>query len=107
MTLLMTAFAAIISTIIWYNGGFKSVMKLGFLCLMYWGAFLMWIIDALFEYLEVGAKYFTPEPLDMVNDLFLGLSVVALGLIIWLAAVLIKDPKGVIKEAILRQKKSN
>ena len=57
----------------------------------------MWLVDAIFEYVELGAEYFTPAPADMLNDFFLGLSVVALGLIIWIVALLIKDPKGVIK----------
>ena len=39
----------------------------------------------------------------MLNDAFLGLSVVALGLILWLIILLIKDPKGIVK-AGLRKK---
>ena len=72
-------------------------MKLGFLSLMYWGASLMWLVDAVAEYIEIGAEYFTPAPTDMLNDAYLGLSVVALGLVIWLVALLIKDPKGKIR----------
>lgn len=56
----------------------------------------MWMIDAVFEYKELGAEYFTPAPSDMINDAFLGLSVVALGLVIWIVVLVIKDPKGVI-----------
>ena len=40
----------------------------------------------------------------MLNDLFLGLSVVALGLIIWLIIVLVKDPRGVLKETLFKKK---
>ncbi len=100
MTLLTTVFAAIICTIIWYLTAPKSEMKLGTLSLMYWGASLMWFVDAIFEYAELRTEYFTPAPADMLNDLFLGLSVVALGLIIWLIILLIKDPKGVIRAAL-------
>lgn len=39
----------------------------------------------------------------MLNDTFLGLSVVVLGLVIWMVILLIKDPKGVIKKALLRK----
>ena len=39
----------------------------------------------------------------MLNDLFLGLSVVALALIIWLVILLVSDPKGVVKNALLRK----
>ena len=104
MTLLTTVFAAIISTVVWYKGAPKSEMKVGILCWLFWGASLMWLVDAIFEYAELGAEYFTPAPADMLNDLFLGLSVVALGLIIWLIILLIKDPKGVVKAALFRKK---
>ena len=50
-----------------------------------------------------GAEYFTPAAEYMLNDAFLGISVVALGLILWLVILLIKDPKGVVK-ASLRKK---
>ena len=103
MTLLITVFAAIISTIIWYKNAPKNEMKVGILCSMYWGASLMWLIDAIFEYNEAGAEFFTPAPLDMLNDAFLGVSVVAFGLIIWLAILLIKDPKGIVKSTLLRK----
>jgi len=72
---------------------------------MYWGASIMWFVDALFEYAELKAEYFTPAPADMLNDFYLGLSVVALGLIIWLVILLVKDPKGVVKAALFQKKK--
>ena len=104
MTLLTAVFAAIICTIIWYKNAPASQMKIGTLCLMYWGASRMWFVDALFEYAELKAEYFTPAPADMLNDFFLGLSVVALGLIIWLVILLVKDPKGVVKYSLLKKK---
>ncbi len=100
MTLLTTVFAAIICTIIWYKNAPKSEMKVGILCWMYWGAALMWLIDAIFEYAELHAEYFTPAPVDMLNDFYLGLSIVALGLLIWLVILLVKDPKGAVKAAL-------
>ena len=103
MTLLTTVFAAAISTAIWYKNLPNNNMKIGTLCWMYWGASLMWLIDAVFEYSELGAEFFQPAPLDMLNDLYLGLSVVALGLVIWLVILLVKDPKGVIKGALLKK----
>ena len=104
MTLLTAVFAAVICTVIWYKGAPKSEMKVGVLCWMYWGASLMWLVDAIFEYAELRAEYFTPAPADLLNDLFLGLSVVALGLVIWLVILLVKDPKGVVKAALFRKK---
>ena len=104
MTLLVTVFAAIICTIIWYKNAPKSEMKVGILCWIYWGAALMWLADAIFEYAELGAEVFTPAPIDMLGDLYLGLSAVALGLIIWLIILLVKDPKGVVKAALLKKR---
>ena len=104
MTLLITVFAAIICTLIWYKNLPNNERRLGFLSLMFWGASLMWSVDAVFEYIELGAEFFTPEPMDMLNDAFLGISVVALGLIIWLVYLFIKDPRGVIKAKLLQKK---
>ena len=104
MTLLVTVFAAVISTTVWYRTALKSDMHLGLLCWLFWGASLMWLVDAVFEYMELGSAYFSPAPADMLNDLFLGLSVIALALVIWLVALLIRDPKGVVKATLLKKK---
>ena len=103
MTLLTSTFAAIICTILWYKKLPNKEMKLGTLSLMYWGASLMWLIDAIFEYNKMGAEFFTPAAEDMLNDFYLGLSVVALGLIIWLVILIVKDPKGVVKAALFKR----
>lgn len=103
MTLLTAVFAAIISTIIWYNKDSENEMKIGTLSLMYWGASLMWFVDAVFEYAKLKADYFVQEPADMLNDFFLGLSAVAFGMIIWLVILLIKDPKGVVRASLLKK----
>lgn len=103
MTLLITVFAAIISTVIWYLHAEKDDMKVGALALMYWGATLMWLVDAVVEYIQLGKLYFQPAPADMLNEFFLGMSVVALGLVIWLVIVLVKDPKGKIKAALFKR----
>ncbi len=104
MTLLITIFAAVISTAVWYKKAPKDEMKVSILCWLFWGASIMWFIDAVFEYKELGAAYFTPAPEDMLNDLFLGLSVIALALVIWTVVLIVKDPKGVIKETIFKKK---
>lgn len=105
MTLLISVFAAVISTVVWYAKTPNDKMMTNVLCYMYWGASIMWFVDAVAEYIELGAEYFTPEPRDMLNDTYLGLSVVALGLIIWIIILLIKDPKGVIRDALFKRKK--
>ena len=103
MCLLITVFAAVIATVKWYNRK-DDDMKLGILCFLYWGASIMWFVDAVFEYAELKEAYFTPAPADMLNDAYLGLSVVALGLIIWLVRLLITDPKGSVRAALKREK---
>ncbi len=104
MTLLIAVFAAVISTLVWYKSAAARELKVGVLCWMFWGASLMWLGDAIFEYMELQAEYFTPDPVDMLNDAFLGLSVVALAMIIWIVVLLVKDPKGVVRERLFTKK---
>ncbi len=98
MTLLITIFSAVISTLIWYNSSKARKIKVGILCYSFWGASLMWIVDAVFEYAELKADFFTPSFQSMLNDTYLGLSVVALALIVWVIVILIKDPDNILKE---------
>ena len=100
MTLLITVFAAVITSILWYNS--EVDRKLGVLALMYWGASLMWLVDAVVEYIEMGAEFFEQAPKDMINDAYLGLSVVALGLVIWFVILLVKDPEGKVKAMLAK-----
>ena len=79
-------------------------MRLGTLSLMYRGTSLMWLGDAIFEYTELHEAFFTPEPIDMLSDFCLGLSVVAPGLILWLVILLIKDSKNAVKASLLKKK---
>lgn len=103
MTLLITVFAAVIATIVWYTRPVDDKLCTGALCWMFWGASIMWLVDAIAEYIEIKAEYFTPELGDMINDAFLGLSVVALALVIWVVIILVKDPKGVIKAKLFKK----
>ncbi len=103
MTLLITVFAAVISTAVWYFTGLDDSKKLGVLSLMYWGASLMWFVDAVFEYAELKADYFRPSAAEMLNDTYLGLSVVALGLVIWLVVLFVKDPQGVVRKRLAKR----
>lgn len=102
MTLLITVFAAVIATLCWYSRK-DDTLHLGVLCAMFWGASLMWLADAIFAYAEEGADYFTPGGEDMLNDSFLGLSVIALALVVWIAVVLFRDSRGVVRAALRRK----
>ena len=103
MTLLICVFAAIIATVKWYRRENNDMMLTPLVC-MFWGASLMWLGDAVWEYAELHEKFFTPEPADMLNDAFLGLSVVAFALIVWLIILLIRDPKGVVRKSLKKEK---
>ena len=102
MTLLLTVFAAVTVTVLWYIRK-NDDMRLGTLCFLFWGASIMWFVDAVFEYAELKAAYFEPSLESMLNDTFLGLSVIALGLIIWLVRLLVSDPKGSVRRALEKQ----
>ena len=58
----------------------------------------MWLVDAVVEYLEAGVEFFVPSAQDMLNDGFLGLSVTALALTVWVIYLLIKDPLHTIRD---------
>ena len=60
MTLLLTVFAAVAVTIIWYSSEKARELKIGVLLYMFWGASLMWLVDAAAEYLEAGAYIIKP-----------------------------------------------
>ena len=97
MTLLITVFSALISTLIWYTNEKARKLKIGGLCLTFWSASLMWLVDAVAEYLEVGAVYFQPTVQNMLNDTFLGLSVIAVALVLWMIVIVMKDPEEIWK----------
>ncbi len=103
MTLLITIIAAICATVVWYSCDKRDSYKLGTLSLIYWGASLMWLMDFVFEYSELKTEYFNQSFADILNDSLLGVTVVAIGLIAWLAILLIKDPKGVFKAKFRKQ----
>ncbi|NLV59825.1 MAG: hypothetical protein GXY67_13845 [Clostridiales bacterium] len=107
MTLLTVVFAAIFCTVLWYRMAPQDEMKVSVLCWIFWGASLMWLVDAVFAYMKQGAAYFTPAPAEMLNDWFLGVSVVALGLVVWLVILLVKDPRGAVKATLFKERKLN
>lgn len=105
MTLLITTLAAVVSTVIWYLHATDDKLHVSLLMFMFWGASIMWFVDAIFEFAELKAEYFTPSGADMLNDTFLGLSVVTLALVIWGIYILIKDPYGYIKSKFKKMMK--
>lgn len=98
MTLLITLIAAVVCTAIWYKNAPEDKMQVSTLCFIYWGAALMWLADAVAEYIEMEAEFFSPSAYDMLNDAFLGISAVALGLVIWIVKLLITDPEHIFRK---------
>jgi len=103
MTLLITVLSAVISTLIWYTNEKARELKIGVLLYMFWGASLMWLVDAVVEYIEIREEYFSPALSDMLNDTFLGLTEVVLALVVWVGIILFKDPKLTVKKVLGRK----
>jgi hypothetical protein len=98
MWLILTAFAAIFTTVIWYIKGPEDKYKIGLLCLAFWGATIMWLVDHVMAFVTEGGEFF-----EISRDAtMLGISTIIFALIIWLAILLISDPKGVLKKALKR-----
>ena len=104
MTLLITVFAAVASTLVWFNSEKARKLGVGVLLYMFWGASLMWLVDSVVEYIDVGAEFFEPELHDMINDAFLGFSVIALALTVWCIIILVKNRARIINEFIKNSK---
>lgn len=100
MYFIITAFAAIVSTIIWYVNAPKDKYKLGSLCLIFWGATLMWTVDHVMAYLAEGGEFFEIT----LDATLLGINVVLLGLLAWILILLISDPKKVFNKILLKEK---
>ena len=63
MCLLLTLMAAVAATVAWNACEKRKTYRLGTLCLIYWGAGLMWLVDFFFEYFAA-ACFFARKILD-------------------------------------------
>jgi len=87
----MTLAAAVAATAAWYVNAPDDKYRLGLLSFIFWGASLMWFVDHVMAYLTEGGEFF-----EMTADAaLLGASVIILGSVAWIVALLISDPKGV------------
>jgi len=98
MWFIMTALAAVVTTIIWYIKAPEDKYKLGFLSLIFWGATVMWFVDHLMAYLAEREELFEIN----LDATMLGLVVIIVALIVWKIALLLGDPKGVFKRVSKR-----
>ncbi len=93
MWLLVMLFLAIFSTAAWYMWSRGDEYRMDVLALISWGTVIMVFADHLMGYIEEG------EFMEMSLDaLVLGLTMAATALLIWLAVLLIRDPKGKIRK---------
>ena len=102
MNLIVTVFAAVVVTAIWYSSSKRDSLCLGTLCFLLWGVSIMWLADVIVNY--VSNRYFYSFFDFYPEDFVLGLAVLAVALVIWIVVLLIKDPAGVIAEKIKKNK---
>jgi hypothetical protein len=96
MWLIMTALAAVITTVIWYIKAPDDKYKLNLLSLIFWGATLMWLVDHIMAFLTEGGEFFEIN----LDATLLGVTVIVLALLVWLIVLLISDPKGVLSKVL-------
>lgn len=96
MFFIITAIAAIVTTIIWYVNAPEDKYKLSTLCFIFWGATLMWFVDHIMAYLTEGGEFFEIT----LDAALLGITVVIVGLLAWIIMLLVNDPKGVFKKLL-------
>lgn len=84
MCLLITLLAAVITTIVWYKQMRNNLYKISTLCLTYWGASLMWLVDGFFC-IAKGETFLNLS----VNDALLGFTIVFCGIAAWVIILLL------------------
>ena len=96
MWLLMTALAALITSVLWYINAPEDKYKFSLLSFIYWGATIMWLVDHVKAYTLEKGEFFEVTG----NATGRGFSVVLFGLFIWLVVLMVSDPKGVWKRVL-------
>jgi hypothetical protein len=96
MWLILTALAAVITTIIWYVRAPDDKYKIGLLSLFFWGAAIMWLVDHIMAYVTEGGEFFEIN----LDATLLGVTVIIIALLVWEIVLLISDPKGIMKKIL-------
>ncbi len=89
MWFIVMLFMAIMSTLVWYIWDHGDEYRMDILVLISWGTTIMVFADHLMGYLEEGIFLDTS-----LNALILGIIMALVALLLWVIALLIKDPKG-------------
>lgn len=94
MWLIILLFGATISTALWYSKAEDDKYMLKFLSLILWGASIMVFIDHLAGYITEGGEFIEYS----LQSTILGFTLIVTALIIWEIALLLKDPKQIIRK---------
>jgi len=93
MWLIILAYTAVIATLLWYRSAENDVYLFKYLALISWGATVMFFIDHVYSYLTEGGEF-----IDLsIDAIMLGIVLQLFILVLWLALLLLKDPKHVIR----------
>jgi hypothetical protein len=98
MYFILTAAAAIVTTILWKH--FAGKFHLGTLCLIYWGATLMWLVDHVIAYLQDGGAFFERT----ADATLLGITVVFSALLLWGVLQLLQNAKKSVFRSMVQRK---
>lgn len=89
MYFIITAIAAIVTTIICRLKGKEKKYKWNTLCLIYWGATIMWFVDHIVTFLYDGGNFFDIS----LDATLLGIAVVFCGFFAWIFILLVSNFK--------------
>ena len=89
MWLIVIAVAAVISTALWYTKDLENHYRLNTLSMILWGTTIMVFVDHVMGYILEGGEFLEIS----TGAAILSAIMVAAALVIWLAILLIKNPK--------------
>lgn len=96
MWLLILAYSAAITTVLWYSRAENDVYGFKYLASILWGATIMVFIDHLYSYLTEGGEFMEVS----VDSAVLGFSMLLIAILLWIAIIFIKDPRKVLRKEI-------
>jgi len=87
--------AAVIATAIWYiYDDRRETYSLGVLALILWGTSIMVLVDHVMGYLAEGGEFIEATP----DAALLSATLLLTALIVWEVVLLVRDPKGILKD---------
>lgn len=89
MYFIITALAAIVTTILWCKKP-QNKYRFSTLCLIYWGATFMWLVDHVIAFIMEGGEFFEIT----MDATLLGITVVFCGLLAWVIILFVKGKVG-------------